>query len=280
MKRAVILITLVLTAFLAIATASSRNERNSGSIFSAPIAIYGDSRTDSAAHLSVIEAIAKTNPKIVFSTGDLVADGNIESQWDAFFQIISNLPKGCRYYPAIGNHEAGSKYYFDRFELPNNERWYSVHYRNLHFIILDSNEDLSPGSKQYDWLEGELKNSKGDFKIAIDHHPPFSSGPHREDEKGLRKSIVPLFERYNVSALFSGHDHIYERSLHNGIYYIVTGGGGAPLYDSTQTNEYSEVFAKRYHFCALVPSKSSIEVFVLGTDLKQIARFRIYRAKM
>jgi hypothetical protein len=32
-----------------------------------------------------------------------------------------------------------------------------------------------------------------------------------------------------VDAVFSGHNHIYERYLYNGIHYLVTGGGGAHL---------------------------------------------------
>jgi hypothetical protein len=31
--------------------------------------------------------------------------------------------------------------------------------------------------------------------------------------------------------VFSGHDHAYEHFFQNGVHYIVTGGGGAPLYD-------------------------------------------------
>ncbi|MCK4236104.1 MAG: metallophosphoesterase [Candidatus Krumholzibacteria bacterium] len=55
---------------------------------------------------------------------------------------------------------------------------------------------------------------KDRFIAAIFHHPPISTGPHTEDEMGLRKTIVPLFERYGVDVVFNGHDHIYERSLY------------------------------------------------------------------
>jgi len=34
-----------------------------------------------------------------------------------------------------------------------------------------------------------------------------------------------------VTAGFFGHDHNYQHYLKNGIHYIVSGGGGAPLYD-------------------------------------------------
>jgi hypothetical protein len=34
-----------------------------------------------------------------------------------------------------------------------------------------------------------------------------------------------------VSIAFFGHDHNYQRNLQNGINYVISGGGGAPLYD-------------------------------------------------
>jgi hypothetical protein len=40
---------------------------------------------------------------------------------------------------------------------------------------------------------------------------------------------VPLCEKYKVTAVFAGHDHNYQHHLKNGVHYIVTGGGGAPL---------------------------------------------------
>jgi hypothetical protein len=40
-----------------------------------------------------------------------------------------------------------------------------------------------------------------------------------------------MFEKYHVTAAFFGHDHTYQHYLKNGIHYIITGGGGAPLYD-------------------------------------------------
>lgn len=142
---------------------------------------------------------------------------------------------------------------------------------NLHFIILDSNSDCSIGSEQYLWLESDLQNINEDIKfvIAIFHHPPFSTGSHTEDEKGLRQSIVPLFEQYGVDIVFNGHDHDYERLLYNNIYYIVNSGGGAPLRNQARTSSYSQLFIKAYHFCKLTINEDQliIEVYDINSNL-------------
>jgi 3',5'-cyclic AMP phosphodiesterase CpdA len=126
-------------------------------------------------------------------------------------------------------------------------------------------------------LKSDLEEAKKSFSfiVALFHHPPFSTGPHTEDEKGLRDTIVPIFESYGVDIVFSGHDHGYERSLYNGIYYIVTGGGGAPLYDQKRKSEYSQVFRKVYHFCELSVTADSLTVCVYDTLSNMIDRFSV-----
>ena len=44
-------------------------------------------------------------------------------------------------------------------------------------------------------------------------------------------ALIPMFEKYKLTAGFFGHDHNYQHYLQNGIHYFITGGGGAPLYD-------------------------------------------------
>jgi len=238
---------------------------------SQPIVIYGDSRTGHQTHQKIVDEIIKIKPSLVFHAGDLVEDGLIPDQWASFNEITSDLIKIAEFYPVLGNHENNSSLYFDNFVLPNNERWYSVEKDNLHFIVLDSNSDCSIDSEQYLWLEDDLKNISTNIKfaIAIFHHPPFNTGSHDEDEKGLRQSIVPLFKKYGVDIVFNGHDHDYERSLYNDIYCIVTGGGGAPLYDQVRTSPYSQLFIKTHHFCklSLVDGQLIIEIYDIDSHL-------------
>jgi len=247
------------------------------SSLSQPIIIYGDSRTNHQTHQKIVNEIIKTKPSLVFHTGDLVEDGLIPDQWVTFNEIIYDLIKIADFYPALGNHKNNFPLYFDNFVLPNNERWYSVEKDNLHFIVLNSNSDCKIGSKQYLWLEDDLQNINKNIKfvIAIFHHPPFSTGPHDEDEKGLRQSIVPLFEQYGVDIVFSRYDHDYERPLYNNIYYIVAGGGGAPLYDQTRAVPYSQRFIKAYHFYKLTINENQLIVKVYDIDLNLIDQFII-----
>lgn len=271
------ILSILITILILLLTSCSFTGYQSPSSFSQQIIIYGDSRTDHQTHQKIVDEIIKTKPAIIFHTGDLVEDGLIPAQWATFNEIISDLIKIADFYPALGNHENNSPLYFDNFDLPNNERWYSVEKDGLHFIVLDSNSDCSIGSEQYLWLESDLQNINENIKfvITIFHHPPFSTGPHDEDEKGLRQSIIPLFEQYGVDIVFNGHDHDYERSLYNNIYYIVNGGGGAPLYDQARTSPYSQIFRKVYHFCKLFVINEQLIIEVYDIDSNLIDKFVI-----
>ena len=53
----------------------------------------------------------------------------------------------------------------------------------------------------------------------------------RQNDNKQMTALMPLFEKYHVTAGLFGHDHNYQHYLKNGIHYVISGGGGAPLYD-------------------------------------------------
>lgn len=186
--------------------------------------VYGDTRTRHEVHRKVIDAVLKySSPDFVVHTGDLVADGADSSLWPVFFDIERDLLKKAAFFPALGNHERNDRQYYDFFAA---SAYYSFNWGNAHFSVLDSdiaNAASTPAardafwSEQVRWLEDDLKsNQRADFRQG--------DNPHMT-------ALMPLLEKYKVTAGFFGHDHKYQHYLKNGIHYFITGGGGAPLYD-------------------------------------------------
>ena len=243
------------------------------------VVIYGDSRSGHSMHEWIMKGMASIAPEAVFHTGDLVNDGGVADNWITFNNIASQLPSGTPIYPALGNHERESLLYFNNFELPGNERWYSIDdIEGFNFIVLDTESVLSVASSQYQWLQSELSSSVSstDFTIVTFHYPLYSTGQHGSDEKHIAADLLPLFEQYGVDAVFNGHDHDYERSTVNGIRYIVSGGGGAPLSNQRGTSTYSELYVKAYHFCVLYfDADDKLLVDVWSDKVKLIDRFEI-----
>jgi PKD repeat protein len=63
-------------------------------------------------------------------------------------------------------------------------------------------------------------------------------------------TLVPLLAEHGVDIVFSGHAHLYERAQVGDVMYVISGGGGEPLY-SGPLNPYSAYYTSTYH-CVLV----------------------------
>jgi HEAT repeat protein len=207
-------------------------------------AVYGDNRSNPKVHTSVVEGMAKFRPAFVINTGDLVSSGDKYELWGPeYFGPLANLQCSVPVYPAMGNHEGKGKYYQEFFSLPAPKWYYSFTFGNARFIILDSNYRsagwLSPESEQSRWLVKQLRDNKSTWTFVVFHNPPYSSHPSRGDSVVHQKMLCPILEKYHVDVVFNGHNHNYERVYpiremrrddENGIPYVITGGGGAPLY--------------------------------------------------
>jgi predicted phosphodiesterase len=238
------------------------------------VAIYGDSRTRHDVHRRVVAAIGRIKPDVVFHTGDLVNDGRSAEDWRVFDDITRDLRQSARFFPVLGNHERKARGYFDRFELPGNKRWYEVDTPMARFVLLDSGTHFAPDSPQRRWLENALAERRSTPVIALLHAGMFSSGPHGGDPN-LVRDLLPVLERGHVAAVFAGHDHDYERSVHGGIVHVVTGGGGGPLYDRKSKTPDSVKFVKAHHFCKLTASGPKVHVEVLTPNLELLDEFEV-----
>ena len=202
--------------------------------------VYGDTRTRHEVHRHVVEAIVKyANPEFVVHTGDLVADGADSSQWPIFFDIEHDLLRKVAFFPSLGNHERNNQQYYEFFDVTT--PYYSFNWGGGHFIVLNSDIGNVASSQvlrddywkeQVRWLEEDLQHSQSaDFRFVIAHHPPLTAVERRQGDNPHMAALMPMFEKYNLTAGFFGHDHNYQHYLRNGIHYFITGGGGAPLYD-------------------------------------------------
>lgn len=270
-------ITRLIRPFVLLAVVIVSSFSFTGYLYGATIAIYGDSQNDDDARRRIVEDIAGFNPGAVFRVGDMTDNGSDPAQWERFRDINKPLLIPGKYFPALGNHENDSPLYFQEFPFLKGRRWYSVDYAGIRFIILDSNSDLGLGSQQYKWLENELKTAekKVKFKIVLFHHPILSVGGHYEDEKKLRPVLMPLFERFDITAVFSGHDHNYQRLEYEGIPFFVTGGAGSYLRDRTRESPYLKCYEKIYHYCILTTYEDSLKIKIYDIDNNLIDEYFI-----
>jgi predicted MPP superfamily phosphohydrolase len=133
------------------------------------------------------------------------------------------LDAGVKFFASLGNHDDPRNNTYKLFNM-NGQRYYSFVRNDVRFFVLDTNF-LDPA--QLAWLERELATATEHWKIAYFHHPLYSDGGRHGSEVELRVILEPLFMKYGVDVVYSGHDHLYERiTPQHGISYFVSGAGG------------------------------------------------------
>ena len=242
---------------------------------------YGDTRSQPDAHRIVVKYLVSLHPEFALQTGDLVDNGASLAEWNEFDQITAPIRAAhIAYYPSRGNHDLGPyyiKHVTEKYDSGDGY-YYAFTRHDIRFIALDNFEPLDPDSAQYQWLVGELKKARGKTIVAMLHEAPFSVGPHGSNFD-VQKEFHPLFVKYHVALVFAGHDHLYYRTIRDGVTYIVTGGGGAPLYPATNT-QYAipgDVYKTTYHVVRCDVAPSTITLTALTPDGQQIDKLSVKR---
>ncbi len=239
---------------------------------------WGDNRTNFDICTKINKLILSKNPDLIISTGDIVESGISYNRWEKeYFTPARNVMTIIPSFVSIGNHEQDAEWFYKFLSQPANETWYSFDYGNSHFISLNSEKDYSAASEQYKWLIEDLESEKfkkAIWKFVFFHDPPYTEGRHSPNTN-IQEILVPLFERYKINIVFNGHNHCYERGYKNGVYYIVTGGGGASLYSWKRDDPVIEIFEKKFHYCLINISGKKLQFFVYDYDDNLLDSFLI-----
>lgn len=193
---------------------------------------------------------------------------------DAFERPYKTLlDAGVRFYAALGNHDAPDNRQYGPFGM-GGRRYYTYARDQVRFFALDTNIF---DNGQLAWLETSLKAATERWKIVYFHHAIYSDGKRHGSNIELRVRLEPLFVRYGVNVVFSGHDHIYERlKPQKGITYFVAGASGrlrkginasagsAMAFDQDQTFMLVEIAGAELRFRAITRTGRVIDAGVIN----------------
>jgi len=242
---------------------------------------YGDQRfhdpndprnasiADPRMRLALVKRIAEEHPDAVQMSGDVPYKGTDPADYATFAAETAPWRDAhLRVYPALGNHEfsggeaEGLKNWWAAFPELKGRRYYSVLLGDrLSLIQLDSLSDLKPNSPQLIWLSQQLAAlpASVDFVLISLHHPPVADiqthlevdhNP-RPNEIALRDFLSGMAPSFHAAIVVTaGHIHNYERSVVDGVTYLVSGGGGAHPYfvERTPTDLYQDPNFPVFHY--------------------------------
>jgi hypothetical protein len=211
--------------------ASMRTPPSHGTGARGRFVVLGDSGNGSNEQRELARRIESLDLDMILFASDIAyPDGAHDELQSRFFDVYDSVFRRVPVYAAIGNHERespGAQPFERSLVLPGNERFYSLDWGDVHFIVLDTTHI---GAAQAAWLERDLAANTRAIRVVLGHHPPVTSA-RRGPSRAYLEWFVPILERHRVELVLSGHEHHYERSIPiRGVTYVVTGGGGADLY--------------------------------------------------
>ncbi len=200
---------------------------------------------------------------------------------------------------------------------------YSFDYGNAHWTVLDANPYVDwrdPALR--DWVARDLAAARGaTWRFVSAHHPGFNSARAHFEQQEMRL-LADVFEAGRVDLVFHGHVHNYQRSYPlkfaagrdpegrmarvrdlvpgtwtldrsfdgrtntrpDGVIYLVTGGGGAALYNPEQQDrpETWQTFTHKFvskanSFTVVDVEGSTLNVRQLSDIGAELDRFTVTR---
>jgi acid phosphatase type 7 len=264
---------------------------------------FGDPQDDIVEYISrVFRQSTRTMPDAKFwlFSGDITSEPE-DDQLGEFFDAAGPVLRGIPSAMVPGNHDMAFRFvdgeyarnakgkkvrdkdvspmWHAHFTLPGNGipdftgTSYTFDYQGVRFVMINSNDHLE---EQAAWMEPLLAKNPCRWTVVAFHHPVYSSGRDRDDRE-TREAFLPLFDRYHVDLVLTGHDHTYARSrklVNNAVVpelvpgtVYVTSSSGPKFYEYTSL--YDSLMAR-----TAVRTQFYQTVAIDGTDL----RYRAFTA--
>lgn len=246
-------------------------------------AAFGDFGTGTRWQYETGAQMAKTREKVPFELvllmGDNLYGQSRPQEYANFFEkpYKSLLDAGVKFYAALGNHDDRNQRFYKNFNMEEKQYYsFKAPKQNVRFFAFES---TYPEPEQIRWFEQELKGSGEDWKILYMHHPLYSSGGRHGSDRALREVLEPLLLKYNVSVVFAGHDHFYERiKPQKGIAHFVIGSAGklapgdidkkSPLtargFDTDYVFLVGEIVGDQLYFNAITRTGGIVDSGIIG----------------
>ncbi len=193
----------------------------------------------------ILALVGRGGYDLFFFLGDLPDHGFDDGQWHEALKPVADLSRSVPVRLVPGNHDTmyGGERLYRTYVLPDGggSLWRRIDRGDAHFLVLDLEWETQTLTREEEaWLVRQLESiPRRDWCIVLCHTFFYCSGRRKDgwnwfDNKKTIERLTPLFERYGVDLVLSGHMHQTEVLRHGGVTYAVVGSAGG-LLDSGRT---------------------------------------------
>ena len=226
---------------------------------------YAGGRLDATAD-AVTRAHSLNRFDALLALGDNVyREGDPAGLQATLFGPFAPVLRDARLLAIVGNHDVLDGHREAQIErLGMAGPWWSATVGPVLVVGLDSTQPAN--EEQRAWLERTLSQATQPWRVVLLHHPPYSSG-YQGSNLAVRARFAPLFERYGVQLVLSGHDHDYERSkpIH-GVTYVVSGAASETR--RSGRSEFTAFSTSWHHFTTVDVFADRLVVRAVNQDVR------------
>src|SRR4051812_40657551 len=233
----------------------SRNLRMAERIEAAPVrhpfsfVVAGDSGawpdpTADAIFAQLLRQVAEVRPVFFAQLGDFAGPGTVERH-EHYLGLVSSLrvPNVC----LIGNHDLEDPRGGEAWRAVHGPRNFHFAYGSTRFVAIDGasgqagplgdttpTDTAGPGPDALRYLDEALAAASEPQRVVLLHAPPHLDGHYApQPECGFRQGeaeFLDIIRRHGVKLVCCAHGLGYDHHVHDGIRFVMSGGGGAALY--------------------------------------------------
>ncbi len=206
--------------------------------------VVGDVRQGYGVYGKLVTYMSRLGPTpdLAVCCGDIMLRGGNEVEWLNFWKYSEPVTEKMPFFIVRGGHEgndaASEQVLREQMDFPDSVFYYTYHDEDAFFIFLDTEirgEEGSIVNVQLAWLRQQLDTSAMDSKVhhvfIFMHHPLFPQGKYKGSNMKNADELHALFLQYpKIKAVIAAHEHAFNAYRRDGLLYLTTGGGGAPLY--------------------------------------------------
>jgi len=222
--------------------------------------VLGDQRQGYGVYGKLVKYISnyEPQPKLAVSLGDIMLKPGNEVEWLNFWKYSKPLTDIMPLFIVRGNHEGNDpvseQILHEQANIPGENFYYSCSSEDTYFIFLDTEingEERCIINEQLIWLVSKLDSVRQEPKIKnvfiFTHQPVFPQGKFKDSPLINFEELHKIFKKNNkVKAIFSAHEHMFNKYERDGLTYIISGGSGAILHHGYGGNYYHFVKVSFY----------------------------------
>jgi predicted phosphodiesterase len=225
-------------------------------------AVIGDSGRGWAAQHEVARQMVRYRGQFAFPLvlmlGDNIYEGPATPQdyrlkFEEPYRAL--LDAGVQFQAVLGNHDDVAQRFYEPFHMGGN-RYYTFEPpgpaigRVTDAVRVFAIDSTNLDAEQLAWLERELRRSRARWKLCMLHHPLYTAGRYARGAYVTRWQLESLLVANDVDVVFSGHEHLYQRSTpQQGIVHFISGAAGSLRRGDAHEGEgVARAYDRDYHF--------------------------------